>query len=362
MSNRDDFSARTKDILAKRVGYRCSNPDCRKPTIAWQTNPQKTVSIGVASHITAAAPGWKRYSIDYTNEQRKDIDNGIRLCQNCAKLIDSDETKYSIKILYLRKTTSEEICKKEVEKKEFYKLEDDAKHTSDSRFNSHNEKAIAWLKKLEITAYMEIKTNILQKVTEKDLILLKSSAKNSIIKTFWWPIGNYIDEPKFSPKPDVKWIHTEIDSWQKWCYDYRALNKSCAFYLKSSLFEDKRDPEKIFFNTRIVRITEVLMYLKNLYSNLWIWEETPFEVTITHGWLNWRILWSSSPNRFLAPRMINTDQVSTTTIVTINKIENNIIDIVELYTKELFEQFDFFELSRSVLEDIVSNFVSWKVV
>jgi hypothetical protein len=26
---RDDFSERTKEILAGRVGYRCSNPECR---------------------------------------------------------------------------------------------------------------------------------------------------------------------------------------------------------------------------------------------------------------------------------------------------------------------------------------------
>ena len=29
---RGDFTARTKDTLAKRVGYRCSNPHCRQTT------------------------------------------------------------------------------------------------------------------------------------------------------------------------------------------------------------------------------------------------------------------------------------------------------------------------------------------
>lgn len=27
---RDDFSQRTKDLLANRVGWKCSNPNCRK--------------------------------------------------------------------------------------------------------------------------------------------------------------------------------------------------------------------------------------------------------------------------------------------------------------------------------------------
>ena len=29
---RDDFSQRTKDLLANRVGWKCSNPNCRKAT------------------------------------------------------------------------------------------------------------------------------------------------------------------------------------------------------------------------------------------------------------------------------------------------------------------------------------------
>lgn len=51
---RDDFSTKTVEILAKRVTYCCSNPECRKPMIG--PNVNKTTSIGVAAHIRAAAP------------------------------------------------------------------------------------------------------------------------------------------------------------------------------------------------------------------------------------------------------------------------------------------------------------------
>lgn len=30
---RDDFSQRTKDLLANRVGWKCSNPNCRKELV-----------------------------------------------------------------------------------------------------------------------------------------------------------------------------------------------------------------------------------------------------------------------------------------------------------------------------------------
>lgn len=54
---RDDFSQTTKDLLANRVGWKCSNPDCRKPTRGANTDPNKIINIGVAAHICAAAEG-----------------------------------------------------------------------------------------------------------------------------------------------------------------------------------------------------------------------------------------------------------------------------------------------------------------
>lgn len=52
---RDDFSIKTKEILAKRVNYHCSNPDCGKPTTGPQSDPNKVINVGVACHITAAS-------------------------------------------------------------------------------------------------------------------------------------------------------------------------------------------------------------------------------------------------------------------------------------------------------------------
>ena len=58
---RDDFKNSIKDKLAKRVGYRCSNSDCRKPTSGPQTEPSGVVNVGVAAHITAASSGGPRF-------------------------------------------------------------------------------------------------------------------------------------------------------------------------------------------------------------------------------------------------------------------------------------------------------------
>ncbi len=96
---RDDFSSKDKDTLARRVGYHCSNPTCQKLTVGPNQDPGKTVSIGVAAHITAAAPGGPRYDKNLTSEQRSSLENGLWLCQSCSKLIDSDCVRYTTAIL-----------------------------------------------------------------------------------------------------------------------------------------------------------------------------------------------------------------------------------------------------------------------
>lgn len=105
--NRDNFSSKTIQLLGKRVNYICSNPNCRRGTIAAATGNENYINTGVAAHICAAAPGGPRYDLKMTPEERKSIDNGIWLCQTCSKLIDSDEIKYSIQKLNEWKLTAE---------------------------------------------------------------------------------------------------------------------------------------------------------------------------------------------------------------------------------------------------------------
>jgi|GEM_PF-4630606 len=66
------------------------------------------VSIGVAAHITADASGGPHYDSRLSSQERKSIQNGIRLCQNCAKLIDSDPQRYSADLIRQWKVQAEE--------------------------------------------------------------------------------------------------------------------------------------------------------------------------------------------------------------------------------------------------------------
>jgi len=99
LTMRDDFSTATKELLAKRVNYHCSNPKCRCSTSGPHAHPAKTVNVGVAAHLTAASPGGPRFDPSLSAEQRKSVENGIWLCQKCAKLVDNDSERYSLKVL-----------------------------------------------------------------------------------------------------------------------------------------------------------------------------------------------------------------------------------------------------------------------
>lgn len=105
---RDDFTLATKEQLAKRVGYRCSNPECRSLTVGPRSDVERAVNIGVAAHITAASPGGPRYDPAASPTDRSSRGNGILLCANCAKLIDDDPAQYTRELLGYWKYTAEQ--------------------------------------------------------------------------------------------------------------------------------------------------------------------------------------------------------------------------------------------------------------
>lgn len=98
--NRDEFDKKTKLLAAQRVNYLCSYPECRCLTIsASQEGNDKFSSIGEAAHICAASKGGKRYDGSMTSEERKSVENCIWLCKNHARLIDTDDKKYTVEVL-----------------------------------------------------------------------------------------------------------------------------------------------------------------------------------------------------------------------------------------------------------------------
>jgi len=111
---RDNFTEEIKQLLADRVGNRCSNPDCKQLTSGPRTDG-KAINLGIAAHITAASIGGPRYDASLCPEERKSINNGIWLCHKCAALIDKDISKYTVDKINKWKSEAEKLASRELE-------------------------------------------------------------------------------------------------------------------------------------------------------------------------------------------------------------------------------------------------------
>ena len=117
MSNRDDFSDKTKKAVAARASWHCSLRGCQKVTIGpSEEAPDATTLIGEAAHICGAASGRgsRRYVASMTAEERSSIENAIWLCADHATLIDRDEATFSADELHAMKREHETACARAV--------------------------------------------------------------------------------------------------------------------------------------------------------------------------------------------------------------------------------------------------------
>jgi len=98
-SNRDEFSPATKRAIEKQARGHCSNPACRRLTRGATSDGAGEISIGVASHICAAAPRGPRYDANMAPEQRRSADNGIWLCDVHGRAVDAPDSKFTVEEL-----------------------------------------------------------------------------------------------------------------------------------------------------------------------------------------------------------------------------------------------------------------------
>ena len=155
----------------------------------------------------------------------------------------------------------------------------------------NKKKALEGLGKQGLTGYMEVTSTLTGGPNNFNQIQLRDAARVAPIQTFGWPIGAFLDTDDFRPRPVSDGIVAEIatpeSEWGK-TYDRWSLRSDASFFLLQSFFEDTRESQKTFFDTRLVRITEALLYLARLYSQLKIDVSSPLKITIEHGGLKGR--------------------------------------------------------------------------
>lgn len=107
MNDRYDFPAKAKKEIAGRAGYRCSFTGCNALLIG--PNGDTSIELGECAHIYAAAGQGPRGQAGLSEEAIKSVENGIYLCHEHHKLIDSAEgcAKYDAQTLLQMKEAHE---------------------------------------------------------------------------------------------------------------------------------------------------------------------------------------------------------------------------------------------------------------
>ena len=231
-------------------------------------------------------------------------------------------------------------------------------------FRQEEERARSGIEKLNLAGCMELRVAPLHYASKSQIELL-NAVRQSEIKTFGWPIGVTLENrDEYRPRPYGDGIRAEvaISEDRRSSFDYWAVRSDGDFYLLQSLFEDTRGPNEIFFDTRIVRVTESLMFIQNLYTKFGMPSEAKVRVLFGHSGLKGRTLTSASRNRLIHRRRTTEEDKSITEVsMVLGEMGETRVKDVRKVLEPMFMLFDFSQFDPSVYEEIVRNFERGKV-
>ena len=212
---------------------------------------------------------------------------------------------------------------------------------------------------------MELCVGILHPLTKSQIELL-NAVKQSEIRTFGWPIGITLENrDEYRPSPYRDGIRAEVSINQgmdgRRSYDYWSLRSNGDFFLLQSLFEDTRRSKEIFFDTRIVRVTESLMFIERLYTKLGAPPKSRIAIRVSHSGLKGRTLNSASPNRSVSSRISDEGDTSADVVSVLGQMQETRVEDVRKILEPMFMLFDFMQFNVEVYEDIVRSFENGRV-
>lgn len=221
------------------------------------------------------------------------------------------------------------------------------------------------MEKNDLAGYLEYFCHLVNYDLNASLQQLALAADESQVHTFGWPIGIVLHTDDFKPKPiSQEKIQVVIDRQES--FDYWTLDKNGNYYILKSLFEDRRAEGKIFFDTRTVRTTELLLRTANLYLALGIPGNEEINLKIEYGGLLDRILVAANPARtFSFDRKCSVNEISTTFQEPIENLTNEIRlkEMVYETILAITEVCEMFVPSKSELIDpIVENFLNGRII
>ena len=192
---------------------------------------------------------------------------------------------------------------------------------------------------------------------------LNEAARTSEIRTFGWPIGIYLgNRDEYRPRPIPDGIVAVIDRTERDIFDYWTWRRNGDFYILKSLFEDQREPMKLFFDTRIVRTTELFLYCARMYTKLGVDPTHEIFIQTTYGGLKGRTIDAAGSRRPIRPyQPCAANEITAKTSTTLEKIEVDLASLVKELLEPVFVLFDFFSINDNIYEEIVNDFVNGRV-
>jgi cellulose biosynthesis protein BcsQ len=234
-----------------------------------------------------------------------------------------------------------------------------------SWFESQRTRATKGLRELGFDGFSECNASLLRNRPVVDQSKLLEVARQSQMHAFGWPVGVILDnDPDSKPRPTSDGIRAEVSvpsgPLQHKIYDFWAWRRNGDFFVLQSFFEDDtvsgQEQRVVFFEPRMTRLVETLLYCAGVYQRLGIDDETPIFFSCRWTGLSGRTVRPAEPTRMLAARKTLEDEVATSVNVTIARIHSDIVGVVKQLLEPLFVLFDFLRFDDGIYKQIVETF------
>jgi len=221
----------------------------------------------------------------------------------------------------------------------------------------------AGLAELDREGYMEVVAQVRPPIDASQSTLL-NAIQTASVHNFGWPIGIVLDNrDEYRPRPTSDGVVAEVaipeSPMGRRSYDYWKLFRDGRFYSLLSLFEDEKSPGTIFFEWRIMRVTEALLLAVRLYRRLGSSDGDEVTVTVRHSGLAGRSLDAANPSRDVRDgREATENEAEATITASLSDLELNLTDYVVEIVGPLFMLFDFLELDPKITTEIAEKFIN----
>ena len=196
---------------------------------------------------------------------------------------------------------------------------------------------------------------------------LLDAATAAQLRNTGWPIGIVLNGAGLAPVPTADGIEAKITTDRH--FDHWSLGKDARFYFLRRLEEDVEKLTNIsppppdyviWWDVRVWRIAEVFLHCTRLFRSLGISPDAKVTVSLNHTGLMGRALYNSRPFDYFTSgtKICHASEAKWQRSLTPELIESGLSELVFQVAYELVVLFEFMELSRETVQQVVERFLN----